>query len=58
MENEQREEQDKIKHMSVYDKMSYINNLIQFYKQTEDYSKETIEELYSRLLYITKGYNK
>ena len=58
MKNEQSEEQEKIGHMSVYDKMSYLNNLILFHKQTEDYNKETIKGLYDRILYITKGYNK
>ena len=55
-----KEEFAKVSKMSSYEKLAYIHNLVKFYKQIEHYSdhglEETMDELFDRLLLITKDY--
>ena len=55
-----KEELAKIDKMSSYEKLSYIHNLVKFYKQIEHYSdhglEETMDEFFNRLLLITRSY--
>jgi len=56
IKDEFNEEMDKISRMSSFDRLSYIRNLIKFYKQIEEYETDTIKDLFDRLMLITRGY--
>jgi len=58
MEDELKSELAKIEKMSVYERMTYIHDLVEFYKQMGECGKEAMDALCNRIMFVTKGYKK
>ena len=57
MDNELKEEFEKIEKMNSHERLCYIRELVSFKMMTDDTTLNRINsEFYERLLYITKGY--
>jgi hypothetical protein len=54
--NEYKEEMERLNRMSPTQRLSYIFNLVTFFKQTHRHETDATEELISRILSVTMRY--
>ena len=56
--NEFNEESDRLDRMAPTERLSYIYDLVLFYKQTRGFESTSTEELLTRILAITNRYKR